>query len=440
MLPERTSILHSTPYFLTAPITQKPPVQSVHFASIAPNQDNGVHLTKQFAKAATWANEIYGGVYRRDTGSPYIEHSLSSAAYVLDDGGSETEAIAALLQGALKYSHGKVTLNDIEKRFGAKVARLVEESSEKKIRNWHACKTFYISSFKSVSPEARRVISAVMLHNIQSLNRTLSIEGWPHWKKYKGGREPSLKFYNNAVQELKRVEESNRETSLEKEGSTLVKELEREVSLLNRVANNAPTKGHLKKPSTPRKLSHRFFKALEQVIELHDPQRRRDTGAPYAIHLFCVAATILDNGGSEDTAIAGLFHDGPEDIGEKAKEILSHPPYHGCIKTMVEDCTEKPGPTWESIKQGYIDHLPHVKKPQSLLIVQADKLSNLRTMNRSLRAMGDDYWKLFRGDKYKQLWFYTEVTKQLKVILGKTPLIQEIERELEALRELMKVT
>ena len=44
-------------------------------------------------------------------------------------------------------------------------------------------------------------------------------------------------------------------------------------------------------------------------------QVRKSTTVPYVAHLLAVAATVLEYGGDEDMAIAGLLHDAAEDQG-----------------------------------------------------------------------------------------------------------------------------
>lgn len=62
----------------------------------------------------------------------------------------------------------------------------------------------------------------------------------------------------------------------------------------------------------------RFSDALALANELHAAQRRKGTEIPYIAHLLAVAALVLEAGGDEDTAIAGLLHDAVEDQGGRA--------------------------------------------------------------------------------------------------------------------------
>jgi (p)ppGpp synthase/HD superfamily hydrolase len=63
---------------------------------------------------------------------------------------------------------------------------------------------------------------------------------------------------------------------------------------------------------------HRFPRlpaALDYAALHRDGQLRKGTNIPYLAHLLGVCALVLDYGGDEDQAIAGLLHDVIEGIG-----------------------------------------------------------------------------------------------------------------------------
>lgn len=407
------------------------PVQPKRTSNVAPRfgieaiKHNGVELNGDFVKAVFWARRIYDHKRRKDTQSPYITHYLASAASVLDDGGSQEQAIAALMQGALKHGDQTVTPDSIRNILGAKVARLVEAISEPKhAPNWHDRKYGFIATFPNVSPEARRIIAACTLQNVQSINRTLAIEGKSHWSVYKGGEGELLRYFQTASRELLRLDPQ----------SGLTKELDRAVSKLMQLADK-PSTGRTSPNKSNVMITDKYVKALGEIIEIHKEQRRKGSGAPYALHLFSVSSIVLDNGGSEDAGIAALYHDGPEDQPDKALPFLSKPPYNGRIKTMVADCTEPKDVEWQASKDAYIAHIPHVVDPESLLIIGADKLHNLRSINRGINDMGPAYWTMFTGKPERQLWFYQTVLNQLdRSPLQGRSLLDEVRHEVDTLR------
>jgi (p)ppGpp synthase/HD superfamily hydrolase len=62
-------------------------------------------------------------------------------------------------------------------------------------------------------------------------------------------------------------------------------------------------------------LTDRFAEALTYAERLHRSQKRKGNDIPYVAHLLAVCATVLEWGGDEDTAVAGLLHDAVEDQG-----------------------------------------------------------------------------------------------------------------------------
>lgn len=58
---------------------------------------------------------------RKGTDVPYVSHLLGVAALVLEDGGDEGEAIAALLHDALEDHAERLSADEIERRFGPRV-------------------------------------------------------------------------------------------------------------------------------------------------------------------------------------------------------------------------------------------------------------------------------------------------------------------------------
>src|SRR5437764_1000531 len=87
-------------------------------------------LTTRFDEAFRYAHEVHAAQTRKGSSAPYIGHLMGVASIVLDDGGSEDEAIAALLHDAAEDHGGRVRLEDIRQRFGDAVARIVEDCTD----------------------------------------------------------------------------------------------------------------------------------------------------------------------------------------------------------------------------------------------------------------------------------------------------------------------
>jgi (p)ppGpp synthase/HD superfamily hydrolase len=91
---------------------------------------NATALTDRFDRALLYATHVHGGQVRKGTSIPYMAHLLAVAATVLEYGGSEDLAIAALLHDAVEDQGGPTRLSDIRNRFGERVADIVRSCSD----------------------------------------------------------------------------------------------------------------------------------------------------------------------------------------------------------------------------------------------------------------------------------------------------------------------
>jgi (p)ppGpp synthase/HD superfamily hydrolase len=158
----------------------------------------------------------------------------------------------------------------------------------------------------------------------------------------------------------------------------------------------------------PRLLTARFREALWFAAFLHAGQWRKGTDIPYVAHLLAVGSLVLENGGSENAAIAGLLHDAVEDQGgeEVLEQIASR--FGTPVAGIVEACSDSkqnPKPPWRERKERYIDHLATVTS-ETLLVSLADKLHNARAILADYRKIGEALWERFQGGREGTLWYY----------------------------------
>lgn len=159
---------------------------------------------------------------------------------------------------------------------------------------------------------------------------------------------------------------------------------------------------------TATKLTERFEQALVFAYQLHRQQLRKDRLTPYIAHLLSVTALVLEDGGSEDEAIAALLHDAVEDSGgmETRHRILKL--FGKAVVNIIDGCTESetiPKPPWEQRKLRYIEQIRHSSKSVQRVSL-ADKLHNARDLLAALHQEGRQVWMRFYGGKEKTLWFY----------------------------------
>lgn len=160
-------------------------------------------------------------------------------------------------------------------------------------------------------------------------------------------------------------------------------------------------------------LTARFHFAMSYASALHAGQVRKGTSIPYISHPMAVAGIVLENGGTEDEAIAALLHDGPEDQGGQARLDEIEGFFGPAVAQIVADCTDSlvdtttgaEKPPWRERKEHYLAHLRGVG-PSTRLVSIADKLHNARSIARDVAAEGDDFWTRFNADRDAQLWYY----------------------------------
>jgi (p)ppGpp synthase/HD superfamily hydrolase len=94
-------------------------------------------FSERFEQALAFSHQLHRRQQRKASGVPFIAHPLSVAALVIEDGGTEEEAIAALLHDSLEdqgchFPGGAEALAaEIERRFGSDVRRIVESVTER---------------------------------------------------------------------------------------------------------------------------------------------------------------------------------------------------------------------------------------------------------------------------------------------------------------------
>jgi (p)ppGpp synthase/HD superfamily hydrolase len=89
-----------------------------------------VILTERFTRAFDYCFELHRDHVRKGTRIPYVAHLMSVCALVLEEGGNEEEAIAALLHDALEDQSEKTDEMEISSRFGERVRKLVVSCSD----------------------------------------------------------------------------------------------------------------------------------------------------------------------------------------------------------------------------------------------------------------------------------------------------------------------
>jgi (p)ppGpp synthase/HD superfamily hydrolase len=165
----------------------------------------GQGLGERFEEALAYAAQLHAAQTRKASGTPYIAHLLGVAALVLESGAEEDEAIAALLHDAIEDQGGAVVREEIHQRFGDRVAAIVDACSDAETLPkppWRERKECFLASLHQAEPAVLRVVAADKLHNVHSLLRAYRQQGEGLWVHFRGGKEGTLWYHQEAARIL----------------------------------------------------------------------------------------------------------------------------------------------------------------------------------------------------------------------------------------------
>lgn len=167
-----------------------------------------VKLTERFEQALVYATRLHAEQVRKATGVPYISHLLSVTALVLEAGGDEDEAIAALLHDAVEDQGGEATRAEVYRLFGEKVGAIVDgctESDTVPKPPWRDRKLRYLEQLRQGSEQVRRVALADKLHNARTLLHDYRQQGEAIWLVFSAGKEGTLWFYHSLIRMYREI-------------------------------------------------------------------------------------------------------------------------------------------------------------------------------------------------------------------------------------------
>lgn len=188
---------------------------------------NRLHAPKlgpKFEEAFRFAAEKHATQTRKRTSVPYISHLMSVAGLVLEAGGDEDQAIAALLHDVVEDCGGEPVLQEVADRFGQRVARIVDGCTDAYTipkPPWKQRKLDYLALLRNAGDDIRLVSAADKLHNVRAILTDHRAEGESVWARFSGGREGTLWYYRAVLDIL-----------LEGRSNRLIGELERAVTEL----------------------------------------------------------------------------------------------------------------------------------------------------------------------------------------------------------------
>jgi (p)ppGpp synthase/HD superfamily hydrolase len=165
-------------------------------------------LGDRFDDALVYAARLHRTQVRKSSGVPYVSHLLAVASLVLEEGGDEDEAIAALLHDAVEDQGGRPRLEEIRGHFGDRVAEIVEgcsDTDQQPKPPWRLRKEAFIARLgdPATSESVLRVAAADKLHNARSVLADRRSLGDAVWDRFNAERDEQLWYYRAVVEVLR---------------------------------------------------------------------------------------------------------------------------------------------------------------------------------------------------------------------------------------------
>jgi len=166
-----------------------------------------VILGPRFQRAFEFAADKHRKQTRKASTIPYIAHLIGVASLVLEAGGDEDLAIAALLHDVVEDCGGAAMLKEVGRRFGKRVAHIFDgctDAYEIPKPPWQDRKVSYINRLKAEDADTRLVSAADKLNNVRSILSDYRALGESVWSRFNGGREGTLWYYRTLRDEFLR--------------------------------------------------------------------------------------------------------------------------------------------------------------------------------------------------------------------------------------------
>lgn len=168
-----------------------------------------VVLGDRYAEAVRYASAVHADQVRKGTTLPYTAHLLGVSSLVLEAGGDEDQAIAALLHDSAEDHGGEARLEDIERAFGPRVAAIVRECSDSLTpegapkADWETRKHGHLRALADASSDGLLVWAADKVHNGRAIVTDLRINGPDAMARFSAPADKVLWYYRENLRLLR---------------------------------------------------------------------------------------------------------------------------------------------------------------------------------------------------------------------------------------------
>ena len=172
-------------------------------------------------------------------------------------------------------------------------------------------------------------------------------------------------------------------------------------------------------------------KAMRFATKAHEGQVRKGTSRPYIVHPIEVGDIVSTMTKDEEVISAAILHDTIEDCKGVTRDVLKEE-FSERVASLVAQESEDKSKTWRERKGTTIQRIRTAQR-EVQMIGLADKLSNMRDIDRDYPVAGEELWNRFRmKDKNIIGWYYKGVRDALRDVFAGEPAYEEYCRLVEA--------
>lgn len=170
-------------------------------------------------------------------------------------------------------------------------------------------------------------------------------------------------------------------------------------------------------------LEHVFDAAAAFAVQAHEGMARKAGRQPYILHPMEAAVIVASMTDDQQVLAAAVLHDVVEDAGVTPEQIRER--FGRRVAELVASETENKrehlpaGDTWQIRKEEAVRALQEADDPAVKMLYLGDKLSNLRSISRGWKSMGDAFWQQFnQKDPQKHHWYYRSIAEATRELAG----------------------
>ena len=184
--------------------------------------------------------------------------------------------------------------------------------------------------------------------------------------------------------------------------------------------------------------------AFDVATIKHSDGVRKGTSIPYISHLMAVSALVIEHGGTEVQAAAGLLHDLMEDTDLKDEFLISALVGSDVTAIIVScsDAFEDPKPPWRPRKEKYLQHLREmIAEPEvnpAILVALADKVHNAETTADMVLHKGKTAKEIYDDPNFnakvgEQKWWYESLVNEFRKSKVAPDLVDRLDRAVKVI-------